>query len=254
MASQTRHDANRHPVKEAKTFQDKLKAFWEYYKIHTVVALIVVIFLGYGIYDVVSKPEEPTADFYVIAMTREELTDTQKSELEAGIKQSFAVKDGTNPTVEVLYNVYAEEDAEIKEESGGDEGYATTLQNAANSTTKIEKAEKTCVIYLYDEAYLEFLGDDESFVDLSSEYSGVNGIEGSSYYLKKSATFSDSSLPDDLQLRVKAESELDTTSEEYAWQMEAVDNIIQGKAGRTQEEVQQADTEYQQELDEYSNS
>mgnify|MGYP001851727267 FL=1 len=244
----------RHPVREAKTISDKMKAFWEYYKVPALIACIAILFVGYGVYDILSTPKQPTADFYVIAMTREELTDTQKQELEEGVKQSFSVKDGENPTVEVIYHVYAQEDAAIKEESGGNEGYATTIQSAANQTVQLENAEKTAAIYIYDSAYLEFLNDEESYVDLSTEYSDVSGIEGESFSLKTSKLFQDSSLPDDLQMRVKKESQLDTSAESYAWQKEAVENLISGNEVRTQEQVEQADAQYQQAMEEYSNS
>ena len=55
-------------------------------------------------------------------------------------------------------------------------------------------------------------------------------------------------------MRVKKESQLDTSAESYAWQKEAVENLISGNEVRTQEQVEQADAQYQQAMEEYSNS
>ncbi len=246
-------EQKRHPVREAGAFPEKVKAFWEYYKVQTIIACVLVLFVGYGVYDVLSAPKQPQADFYVIAMTGEELTDTQKQEMEAGIKQAFPVMNGENPTVEILYHVYAP-DEPIQEESGGTEGYASTLQNAANTTVQLEQAQKQNALYLFDGDYLAYFQDEDSFADLSSKYSDNPGVQGKAFFLKESGLFSQSSVPEDLQLWVKEESLLDTSAENYDRQMEAVKNLISGTAARTQEQVKEADEKYEQAQKDYSES
>ena len=95
---------------------------------------------------------------------------------------------------------------------------------------------------------------DEISVDLSEEYPGAAGVQGLSFYLKESRSFADSSLPNDLQLRIRKSDEVKGSNENYSCQLEAVRNLIEGTLARTDEQVQEADAVYERALAEYNNS
>lgn len=253
MEERKRLDEKRHPVKEAKGFQEKIKALWYYYKVQVIVAGVLVLFIGYGVIDALTVAKEPMADFYVICMTQDELSNAQKSDLESQIKASFPIKVGNNPSVDFYYYIYSG-DQEIQEEAGGNEGYNDTLKNSAVSTALYKKIVKTNAIYLYDEASLAAADSDEISVDLSEEYPGAAGVQGLSFYLKESRSFADSSLPNDLQLRIRKSDEVKGSNENYSWQLEAVRNLIEGTPARTDEQVKEADAVYERALAEYNNS
>ncbi len=261
MAQRKRMDENRNAIREAKTFREKRKAFWYLYKVHTIVITVLIVFLGAAVFELATTPRMPMADFYVVCMTKKDLTIPQRLTIEEEIKRCFPQKDQKNPSIEFVYYVYPDS---VLEESGGDDGYAQTGAAVTTSAALFNKIKKTNALYLYDTDYIPKSGSEEKSVNLSEEFPDAPGVEGCSFFLKQSKVLDNMTIsaygnfPDDIQLRMRNLDEMQwwgmgsKTKEKYEWQQEAVENLIQGTPVRTREQVNEADAEYRQALQEYS--
>mgnify|MGYP004669183953 CR=1 FL=1 len=157
--------------KEKLTGKKWWQNFWFYYKVHTIVAAIVLILVGVTIYESTHKEKY---DLTVVLATNG-TTITEQEELIAELLSQYVEDYNGDGKVNVYVDV---QNLPLDDPEASSEMFTAMQTRFAGELAVGEKS-----IYIMDQTLYDYYEVAGSFNDLSEKYPGVDGIDGDKFSL-----------------------------------------------------------------------
>lgn len=174
------------------TFRAKWENYWYHYKFFTIIACILVVFVGYCIYSVVTKEKYDVAIMFVSA-PEYQVQDTEPLETEL---KSYAEDYDENGEINISVDGLTYDP----------EGETTNMDyyTAIQARFTVSFSEGINLVYIMDETIYDLTKNTlhVEYEDLS-EYSDNPNVDGDKYYIKDDDTFSSISNRDGLVLVIR---------------------------------------------------